>query len=108
MEAVHRQVEALLKPRLHAVRPLRGAVDRIIGDDCVGKIRNGSTNRSEIGVNHQIEDAGIGNLRVVNLNLVGLRIRTRRYHDKRENHNEQASESHYSPEEFLPSLFPWT
>jgi len=96
----------LLEPRFHAVRPLRGTVDRIIGDDCICELRDGSPNRSEIGVNHQIEDARVGDLRVVNLNLVGLRARSQRYRGKREHHNEQASESHYSPEEFCGDSVP--
>src|ERR1700722_5786750 len=106
MKAVHRQVQTLLEPRLHAVRPFGGTVHGIIRDDCVQEIRSGSPNRSEIGVNHEVENAGVGNLRVVNLNLIRLAVRTRRYRDEHKNHNEQASESQYSQEKLRTDLVP--
>jgi hypothetical protein len=51
-------------------------------------------------VNHEIENARIGNLGIVHLNLVCLAARTRRYRGECEHHNGQANESQCSPEKY--------
>src|SRR6185437_15993172 len=67
-----RQVKPLLEPTAHAISPLQGAIEGILGNDAAGKIGRGASHRGEVGVQHQVDDAAIGNGGIVDLNLVGL------------------------------------
>src|SRR5579863_4009548 len=69
---VKRQVQALLKPVGNAVGPLRNAVERLIGDKPARETGRLQPFRGKVVMDHQIEDARLCDLRVIDLYLVGL------------------------------------
>ena len=72
VRTLHRQIETLLKPVGDAVGPFGGAVDRVVGNDAAGVIRRLPTDRRVIGVQHHIEDTGLRDRGIVDLDLVCL------------------------------------
>src|SRR5580704_1306393 len=93
MDAIHRKIQALLKPRLHAVRPFRSSVEGIVGDYRARKFGRSSADGSEVAVDHEIEDAGFSNFRIVNLDFVRLRQGTYWHCSQPHQDQQQASAS---------------
>src|ERR1700722_18873384 len=70
--AVERQVQALLEPIGHPVGPLRNAIERLIGDKPARETGCLQSLRGKVVMDHQIEDARLSDLGVIDLYLVGL------------------------------------
>lgn len=73
VKAVNGEIKSLLKPGSHTVSPFGCSVDGVIGDDGSRKVSGCPPAGREVTVDHQIEYARRSDLRIVDLNLVGLR-----------------------------------
>jgi hypothetical protein len=71
-KAVEREIESRLKPLRDAVRPLRNAVEGLIGDDRSRKGGRLDPARSVVVMQRQVEFSRLGEFALIDLDLIGL------------------------------------
>lgn len=70
---VHGKIESLLHPGRHAVGPFGSSVERVISDDGPREDGDSPSSGREVAVKHEIEYTRRLALRIIDLDLVGLR-----------------------------------